>query len=182
MIKPRETFHFNATKLFEGSWLVGLITSEVYNAIFNITEENNKIKIYKFPDLKSAAVSDEKVRDEIERDLDNLDITATDLQDDIISPNIIEEYREQVSKRMEDSGYMNILAAYTSSVFQDFESYLIKEVDLVADDIILFFDKHFPSFITYYLEPGIYSFRDLSESVFNILQPDYPTSIKVIVF
>ena len=30
------------------------------------------------------------------------DITATDLQDDIIGPIIIEEYREQVTKRMKD--------------------------------------------------------------------------------
>ena len=33
------------------------------------------------------------------------DITATDLQDDIIGPLIIDEYREQVTKRMEGGGY-----------------------------------------------------------------------------
>ena len=38
---------------------------------------------------------------------------------------------------MEDGGYMNILARYTSSVFQDFESFLRTEVDLVEDDIKL---------------------------------------------
>ena len=40
--------------------------------------------------------------DEIERDLDISDITATDLQDDILGPIISEEYRGQVTKRMKD--------------------------------------------------------------------------------
>ena len=64
------------------------------------------------------------VRDEIEKDLDISDITATDLQDDLIAPIIIEEYKEQVTKRMNDGQYMNILAIYIRSVFQDFESFL----------------------------------------------------------
>ena len=39
-----------------------------------------------------------RVRGEIEKELDISDITAVDLQDDIIDPIIIEEYRDQVSK------------------------------------------------------------------------------------
>ena len=35
---------------------------------------------------------------------------------------------------MENGGYMNILAAYPSSIFQDFESYLRTEIDLVEDE------------------------------------------------
>ena len=50
---------------------------------------------------------------------------------------------------MEDVGYMNILAGYPSYVFQEFESYLRKEIDLVEDDIRLVFDKYSSSFITY---------------------------------
>ena len=37
------------------------------------------------------------------------------------------------------------------------------------------------SVITYELEPGIYSFKDLSEALFNILQPEYPASSTIIV-
>ena len=44
--------------------MLGLTSSEVYNSVFNITEENNKL--YKFLDSKSGGVSYEKVRDEIE--------------------------------------------------------------------------------------------------------------------
>ena len=42
-------------------------------------------------------------------------------------------------------------------------------------------DEYNSIFITYELEPGIYTFRDLSESVFNILQPEYPASSNLIV-
>ena len=131
MIKPRETFHFKPPIQVKGDWMIGLTDLEVYNSIFNITEQNNKLQLYKFPDEKAVGVSYKKVRDEIEKDLDFSDITATDLQDDIIGPIIIEEYREQITKRMKDDKYMEILAGYTSSVFQDFESYLRTEVDLV---------------------------------------------------
>ena len=50
-----------------------------------------------------------KVRDEIEKDLDISDITASDLEDDIIGSIIIEEYRNQVTTRMKDDNYMDIL-------------------------------------------------------------------------
>ena len=35
-------------------------------------------------------------------------------------------------------------------------------------------DEYNSSFISYDLEPGIYTFKDFSEPVFNILQPEYP--------
>ena len=124
MAKPKETFHFRPPIQIQGSGMVGLTDLDVYNSIFNITEENNKFELYKFPDEKAGGITYEKVRDEIERDLDISDITATDLQDDIIGPIIIEEYKEQVTKRMEDEQYMNIFSIYTTSLFQDFESFL----------------------------------------------------------
>ena len=109
------------------------------------------------------------------------DITAADLQNDINAPNIIEEYRKQVTKRMKDVGYTNIVAGYASSVFQDFESYLRTEVDLIEDDIKLVLDENNSSFITYELEPGIYTFKDISEALFNILQLEYPEPFNTIV-
>ena len=99
MIKPRETFHFKPPIQINGDWMIGLTDLEVYNSIFNITAENNKFELYKFPDEKAGGVTYENVRDEIEKDLDIEDITANDLQDDIIGPIIIEEYRKQVAKK-----------------------------------------------------------------------------------
>ena len=89
-VKPRETFHFKQPISIEGEWMIGLTDLEVYNSIFNITVENNKFKLHKFPDEKAGGVTYEKVRDEIEKDLGIKDITATDLEDDIIGPIIIE--------------------------------------------------------------------------------------------
>ena len=113
--------------------------------------------------------------------MDIEDITAEDLQDDIIGPIIIEEYKKQVTKRMNDEQYMNILAIYSSSVFQDFESFLRTQIDLIEDDIKLVLDEYNSSFITCELDPGIYTFKDISEALFNILQSDCPADCNVIV-
>ena len=99
MNKSTETFHFSQPIQVKGDWMLGLVNLEVYNSIFNITEENNKFKLYKFPDEKLGGVTYEKVRNEIEKDLDIEDITPEDLQDDIIGPIIIEEYKKQVEKK-----------------------------------------------------------------------------------
>ena len=114
--------------------------------------------------------------------MDISDITAADLQNDIIGPIIIEEYRDRVTKRMKDDKYLELLAGYTSSVSQDFESYLRTEVDLVEDDIKLVLYECNSSFITYELQPGIYTFKDISEALFNILQTEYPGPSNVIIF
>ena len=50
---------------------------------------------------------------------------------------------------------MNILAGYTSSIFQDFETYLRTEVGLVEDDIRLVLDGYNSIFITYEIQPGV---------------------------
>ena len=160
--------------------MLGLIDLEVYNSICNITKRNNKFKLYKLPDEKRGGIPYIKVRDDIERDLGISDNTATDLQDDIIGPMIIDEYREQVTKRMKDDKYMEILARFTSSVFQDFESYLRTEIDLVEVDIKLVLDEYNSSLITYGLDPAIYTFKDISEALFNIFQSESPGPSNVI--
>ena len=105
--------------------------------------------------------------------MDISDITATNLQDEVLAPIIIEEYREQVTKRMKDVKYMLILAMYVDSIFQDFETFLRTEIDLVEDDIRLVVNEYNSNFITFDLELGIYTFKDISEALFNILHPEY---------
>ena len=140
--KPKEAFHCKPPISIEGSWMVGLTDSDVYSSFINATEEINKFELHKFPEEKIGGISYIKVRDEVERDLDISDITDTDLQDDLIGPIIIEEYKKQVTKRMEDEHYMNILSIYTSSVFQDFKSFLRTQIDLVEDDIKLVLNEY----------------------------------------
>ena len=176
MTKPRETFLFKPPIQINGDWMIGLTDLEVYNSIFNITEENNKFELYKFPDENAGGITYTKVRDEIEKCLDITDITATDLQDERIGPIIIEEYNEQVTKRMKDEQYMINLAIYTYSVFQDFGSFLRTQIDLIEDDVKLVLDEYNSSFNTYELEPGFYSYKEISEALFYILQSEYPQS------
>ena len=68
---------------------------------------------------------------------------------------------------------MKTLVRYTKSIFQDSESFLRTEVDLVEDDIRLVLDEYKSSFITYVLEPGIYTSKDLSEALSIILPSEY---------
>ena len=181
MIKPRKKFHFNPPISIKRSSMIELTDLEVYNSVFNITEANNKVELYIFPDEKAGGISYTKVRDEIERDLDISDITVVDLQDDVKAPINIEDYREQVTKGMEGVGYMNFLSGYPRSVSQDFESYLRTEIDLVGDEIRLVLDTNNSSFSNYEVDPGINTFEDVSESVFNILQTECPSSNSKII-
>ena len=124
LTQPKQTFShtpFNNLGL-DSNWMLGLTSLKVYNCIHNITEENIKFKLFKFPDSKSGGVSYEKVRDEIERDLDFTDFTATDIQDEIMDP--IHNWRiwRTNFKKMKNNEIMKILACYTRSIFQDFES------------------------------------------------------------
>ena len=52
---------------------------------------------------------------------------------------------------------------------------------MVEDDIKLVLDEYNSSFITCELDPGIYTFKDISEALFNILQSDCPGDCNVIV-
>ena len=153
--------------------MIGLTDLEAYNSIINITEENYKFVLYKFPDEKAGGVSYEKVRDEIERDLDISDHTDADLQDDIIGPINIKEYREQLTKRMKDDKYMPILAMYIDSIFRGFKSLRRTEIDLVEDEIRLVLVGFNSNFITYELELRISTLKDTSKAFVNILQPEY---------
>ena len=113
MIKPKGTFHFSPPIQVEYDWMLGLIDLEVYISIFKTSEENNNFEVYKFPDSKIRGFSYEEIREEIERDLDTSDITATDLQEEIIAPIINKKYREQVTKRLKDEKiYVNFSNVY----------------------------------------------------------------------
>ena len=99
--------------------------------------------------------------------------TATDLQHEILGPISVKEYRKEVSKRMEDGRFMNNLAGYTSSMFQEFECYIRTEVDLVEGDIRLVVEKYNSSFITSELLSGVCTFKNLSEVLSRFLQTEY---------
>ena len=51
---------------------------------------------------------------------------------------------------------------------------------MIEDDIKLVLDEYNSSFITYELQPGLYTFKDISEALSNILQTEYPGPSNVI--
>ena len=57
--------------------MIDLASLDVYNSIFNVTEENNKFKFYTFPDTKVGGITYEKVGLDVEKVLEFSDITAT---------------------------------------------------------------------------------------------------------
>ena len=120
----QEELFFKPPISIESSWLIGRTSLEVNISIFEITRENNKFEVYLFPESEIDGISFKKIRDEIEKDVEISDTKAADIQDEI-GPTFIEEYREKVSKRMEDGGYMKNLAGYTRSIVEDFESYVL---------------------------------------------------------
>ena len=118
LTRPRKTIHFHPPVQIKGDWMLGLTDLEVYSSFFNITEENNKFELYKLPVSEIGDVLYGKTTDEIEKDLDISDNTAAGLQDEIIGPVIIEVNRQQVTERMEDGGYMNILSVILGLYFK----------------------------------------------------------------
>ena len=100
------------------------------------------------------------------------DIKATDLQDEILGPIMIKEYREQVTKRLKDDKSMLILAMYIDSILQNFKIFLRTEIHLTEDDIRLVLDDNNSSFNTYESKHGNYFSKDLSDALFNIFQPE----------
>ena len=77
LTKPRETFYFNPPIQVEGSWMIGLLSLEVYNSIFNINTTNIKFELYtdNFDEF-----SIEELKDELEEIHNISDIAPYHLQ------------------------------------------------------------------------------------------------------
>ena len=162
LIKPREIFHFKPPIQIQGDWMIGLTNLEVYNSIFNITEENNKFEIKRDMTAKFGFL---ELKDELEEILDIPHNTSEHLDDEILGPRIIDEFIELSNEKKNSDGYMILLFGYSASSFQDFESYLRLVVGLDEEDIQLILKEYNSLFITYELTPGIYTIQDISDAI-----------------
>ena len=162
MIKPRETFHFKPQIQIQGDWMIGLTILEVYNSIFNITEENNKIELYRDISDKFEFL---ELKDELEEILNISHITNEHLDDEILGTRIIDEFINLSSEKRNSDGYMILLLGYARSLFRDCESFLRIVVDLSEEDIQLISKEYNSHFITYELTPRIYSIQDISDTI-----------------
>ena len=130
---------------------MGLVDSEVYNSIVNITEENNKFELYTdtFDEF-----SFEELKDEVEEIFNIPNITDDHLEDETKGLRIIKTYRDLRSEKSSTDGYIILLMGYARSPFRYFESYLRIVVGLDEDDIGLILKQYNANFITYELDPG----------------------------
>ena len=110
MIKPKETFHFKPPIQIKGDWMIGLTDSEVYNSIFNITEENNKFDIYRDSSNKFGFL---ELKYELEEIVNISHITNEHLNDEVLGPRIIDAYIKLSSEKKNTDGYMLILVGYS---------------------------------------------------------------------
>ena len=162
MNKSRETFHFSQPIQIQGDWMIGLTDLEVYNSIFNITEENNKFQIYRDTPTKFQFLD---IKDELEEILNIPHITREHLLDDETASRIIDENHKLSHEKKNSDGYTILLLKYLRSQFRDFESYLRIRVGLDEEDIKLILKEYNSHFITYELNPGIYTIQGISDVV-----------------
>ena len=109
LTKPRETFSSNPSINLDldSDWTVRLTSLEVYNSIFDITEENIKFEFYteNFDDFSFT-----ELQDELEENLDISNITFEHLQDEIKGPRIISTYNKlETERRQADVYYMLLM-------------------------------------------------------------------------
>ena len=142
--------------------MLGLVDLEVYNSILNIREENNKFEIYRVIPTKFQFLD---LKDELEEILGIQHITREHLLDDETASRIIDEYHKLSQEKKSSEGYMILLLNYSRSQFRDFESYLRIRVGLDEEDIQLILKEYNSHFITYELNPGIYTIKDISDAV-----------------
>ena len=106
MITPKETFHFNPPIQVKGDWVIGIVSLEVYNSIFNITEKNNKFEIYRDTSRKFGFI---ELKDDLEEILNISHITNEHLNNEVLGPRIIDKYYKLSRERMNTDGYMVLL-------------------------------------------------------------------------
>ena len=171
--KPRETFHVNPPISVEGSWMIGLTSLEVYFSNFNVANQKNNFEIYTVSELVGEESIYETVGNLFKEKSGCSEITEDMLDDETTKPITIEKHTKTYREINHAKPLIKILHRFNSSMFQDFESFLRTEIDLVEDDMRLILDEYNSSFITYELKPGIYTFYDFSKVLLTNLQREF---------
>ena len=110
-IKPRETFLFKPPIQVKGDWIIRLTDLEVYNSIFNITEENYKFELYRDSSSKFGFL---KIKDELEEIPNISHISQEHL---VLGPRTIDEFHKLSNEKKNNDGYMILLLGYARSPF-----------------------------------------------------------------
>ena len=117
--KPQETLDFKLTKSrrffsvkhtfnlgLDFNWVIGLTSLEIYNAIFNLTEENNKFEFYSDSCDEFSFV---EIKVELEETLCISDITPTQVQHEKLGPRIVQAYNKLGSEKSRSDSFLILL-------------------------------------------------------------------------
>ena len=177
--KLRESFTFDIPlQLENGEWMLGLTSLELYNSIFNITNENSKLELFR-PIKKERPYSLEDLK------IADGNFRPHDLNDELFRPVVIDKLREfefhynnimrktlhlteeeiesiGIRNKTEDSVFDEILLEQSN--FQGLESFL-GTMRTEEDEINFILQKYSSNFETYEITPGIYEVSDPNNSV-----------------
>ena len=109
MTKSKETFRFNPPIQIKRDWMIGLTSLEVYNSVYNITEENNKFELYRDSSYKFGFL---ELRDELEEIPNISHISQEHPDDEIIGPRIFDEFLKLSHEKKYNDGYSKKLMGY----------------------------------------------------------------------
>ena len=115
--------------------MLGIRSSDVYNSIFNMTEEKNKFKLYAEPLYNELSYI--TLKDKVAEILSVSDISPEDLDYEIHGPNIIKTYGKLSTEKSQTDAYYILSNIYLQTPIRDFESYLRILIGLNEDDIQL---------------------------------------------
>ena len=101
--KSRKKFHFIPPIQIERDWMIGLTSLEVYNSIFNITEQNNKFKLY--TGHLESVFSYTEMKKKVAEVLGLSDLYPTDLEHEKDGPNFIKIYRKLSIEKSQTDGF-----------------------------------------------------------------------------
>ena len=118
------------------NWVIGLTSLELYTAIPNLTEENNKFEFYSDSCDEFSFV---EMKVELEETPSISDITPSQVQHEVLGPRIVQAYNKLGSETSSSDSYLILLMDYARSPFRDFENYLSIVVGLDEVGIQLIF-------------------------------------------
>ena len=149
MTKSSEIYHFKPPIPIQVSWMIRLLSLEVYNSFFNNTQENNKFEFY--TGYVHDEISYNQLKDKVAKVLGLPNITSEELEHETFGPKIFE--------KSQTAGYYLLLRNYVHSPFRDFESYLRTLTGLNGDDFQVILKQYKSKFITYQIPQALIHLR-----------------------
>ena len=178
LTRPRETFSYKPSINFglDSICMIGFTSLEVYNSFFNLTEENNKFKLYTDA---SHEISFVKLKDKVTDAVGFSDLSPEDLQHKLYGLRIIKTYGKLSIEKSQTDGYCILLMRYAQSPFRDSESYHTILNGLREDDIRIILKQYDSNFITYEVFPGNHTIKDLYEFLSRGFRSNFKTKEKM---